>query len=314
MEGGGGASVGGGVGDLRKETLHAQVRAGRLIGFASREYDAGHRCDHVQRFLHSTAPYMVDYEFGCEPYTVLPRSMAHEYEERFVGYGKDRVSWNYELAAKGARFWVSAESFLVHYETFDADETRDKRKSKYGHFPTDWMLGESCWPDFRERVEAQYNYSLYTCHQTVIDGLHRGRTERCAAERERLCVKPYCTPRQSVLRAPLTLGGAPRVVSYPEAHLRAYVRAGGGAMHVGAGAAAAMHANQGPRLVMLGCEGCGVPELWRTLVAARPPQQVRLQVAHTSPTDPAWRDRQVSSPRHELHAHPRRRWCVGCCL
>ena len=26
--------------------------------------------------------------------------MAHPYEERFVGYGKDRVSWNYELAAR----------------------------------------------------------------------------------------------------------------------------------------------------------------------------------------------------------------------
>ena len=48
--------------------------------------------------------YAVAYEFGCEPYTVLPRAFAHEYEERFVGYGKDRVSWNYELAARGTVF------------------------------------------------------------------------------------------------------------------------------------------------------------------------------------------------------------------
>ena len=32
----------------------------------------------------------------------MPRATAHLYDERFVGYGKDRVSWNYELAAKGA--------------------------------------------------------------------------------------------------------------------------------------------------------------------------------------------------------------------
>lgn len=63
----------------------------------------------MQTFLTSSAPYEVEYEFGCEPYTVVPRAMAHEYEERFVGYGKDRVSWNYELAAKRVRFWVPPE-------------------------------------------------------------------------------------------------------------------------------------------------------------------------------------------------------------
>ena len=87
---------------LDKAELLRRVSSGDIVGFASREYDAGHRCDHVQTFLQAHAPFTVEYEFGCEPYTVLPRSMAHWYEERFVGYGKDRVSWNYELAAKGA--------------------------------------------------------------------------------------------------------------------------------------------------------------------------------------------------------------------
>ena len=60
-----------------KARLQAQVRAGLIVAFASREYDAGHRCDHVNTFLHSTSAYEVEYEFGCEPYTVVPRAMAH---------------------------------------------------------------------------------------------------------------------------------------------------------------------------------------------------------------------------------------------
>ena len=47
----------------------------------------------------------------------MPRATAHLYDERFVGYGKDRVSWNYELAAKRTRFWVPPDLFLVHFNT-----------------------------------------------------------------------------------------------------------------------------------------------------------------------------------------------------
>ena len=58
---------------LDKAKLLSSVRANTIVGFASREYDAGHRCDHVHTFLQATAPYEVHYEFGCEPYTVVPR-------------------------------------------------------------------------------------------------------------------------------------------------------------------------------------------------------------------------------------------------
>ena len=47
--------------------------------------------------------------------------------------------------------------FLVHFNTYD----EAKPKAKYGHFPTDWLIGESCWPPFRDRVAAAYNYSYY---------------------------------------------------------------------------------------------------------------------------------------------------------
>ena len=256
--------------------------------------------------------------------------MAHEYEERFVGYGKDRVSWNYELAAKRVRFWVPPDAFLVHFETHDLEEasagggggddaaaagggggssgsggtggtggsgSRVRPKKQYGHHPTDWMLGESCWPSFRDRVQAQYNFSVYTCHQTMIDGLHRGRFEACASETERVCVRPFCTPRTTVLAHPLppTAGRPPRVSASPARNLTSYpdeLTTTLAVSTLAGGARAEMtkpemtYRYPGPRLVMLGCEGCGIPELWRILVAARAPAG-RLQVALTNPGEPS---------------------------
>ena len=113
--------------------------------------------------------YSTPYRFGCEPYLVLSRrhavrrsaarapvlqsgalSATHssvpvwaqpEYHEGFVGYGKDRVSYTYELAARGVRLLVQPELFLVHYTTV-------QRGTAYSHSPKDWMVGETCWPGF----------------------------------------------------------------------------------------------------------------------------------------------------------------------
>lgn len=121
----------------------------------------------------------MQYEFGCEPYTVLPRTMAHDYEERFVGYGKDRVSWNYELAAKRAQFWVLPDVFLVHFNTYD-----EGRKKKYGHFPTDWMLGESCWVR-RTRLHTRLQTRLHAGAQKASPRGDAGSTaRRPGAERD----------------------------------------------------------------------------------------------------------------------------------
>ena len=161
------------------------------------------------------------------------------------------------------------------------------------------MLGESCWPAFRDRVQRQYNYSRYTCHQTTIDGLHRGKFEQCAAEAERLCVRPFCTPRITIVSFP-SGQNTPTSVAKPATHPLPHPppRLSHEDLAAAAEAAGQRTIYPGPKLVMLGCEGCGVPELWRTLVAARPPGG-RLQVALVNQGEPAWRDRQVHFFDHE---------------
>ena len=119
-------------------------------------------------------------------------------------------------------------------------------------------------------------------------------------------MRPFCTPKLTVVSYPSTASTAKPVAisradTHPVAHptFDAPPSADGGVGATGNGNGVGSPVSYpGPRLVMLGCDGCGIPELWRTLVAARPPGG-RLQVALTNPGDPSWRDRQVHYFDHE---------------
>ena len=121
---------------MAKGHLRALVASGRAVPFASRQYALGHACDQPRKWLGTRKLYETAYRLGCEPYLLLSRRHAPPYPEDFVGYGKDRVSYTYELAARGARLHVQPEVFLVHYTTL-------QRGTAYSHSPKDWMVGDA---------------------------------------------------------------------------------------------------------------------------------------------------------------------------
>ena len=89
------------VGVSSKRHLSRMMRNGHAEGFAHSQYPLGHRCDNATRWLHSERPFLAKYSFGCEPYLLYNRRAASRLWEMFVAYGKDRVSFTYELAARG---------------------------------------------------------------------------------------------------------------------------------------------------------------------------------------------------------------------
>lgn len=150
------------------------------------------------------------------------------------------------------------------------------------------MLGESCWGAFRDRVQAQYNYSLYTCHQRQIDGMQRGKFSACVAESEQLCVAPYCKPRTAVLR--MRDGATPQTSEAPGSTFVALSPPPSAALPP----LDEEPTYPGPGVVLLGCEGCGVPELSRSLAGSH-----LVQLASTEAGEPSWRSRQVNFFDHE---------------
>jgi hypothetical protein len=169
-----------------KAQLGSQVRAGLAESFAFQQYPMGHACDNASRWLRSTRPFAMKYQFGCEPYLIYNRRAAPKLWEMFVAYGKDRVSFTYELAARGFVMVVQPDVFVVHHTTVA------RGAAKYGHAPDDWMVGETCWPDFENRMHLKYGFREGWCAQTsIIASVNRSVVNgsiMCVAQLEALCV------------------------------------------------------------------------------------------------------------------------------
>ena len=160
-----------------KRGISRLVRQGSAEIFAHTQYPLGHACDNTSRWLSSTEPFVTPYRFGCEPYLLYNRRAAPKLWEMFVAYGKDRVSFTYELAARGFVLVVQPEAFVVHHRTPAPERaallsrgaaSAHASAPTYGHDPDAWMVGETCWPDFENRVRIKYHYREGWCQQSGI--------------------------------------------------------------------------------------------------------------------------------------------------
>lgn len=52
---------------------------------------AGHKPTNYKQWFHATAPYPIQYTNGYEPYLLISRRLMPLYDERFRGYGYDKV-------------------------------------------------------------------------------------------------------------------------------------------------------------------------------------------------------------------------------
>lgn len=103
-----------------KDTLRAAVEAGEARVFASDgrcagDFPQGHRATDSERWLRSDGAYTVEHEDGYEPFVIAPRRLSPKYDERFCGFGRNKIVQLWEAArVLGFRFEVLPESFVVH--------------------------------------------------------------------------------------------------------------------------------------------------------------------------------------------------------
>ena len=65
--------------------------ARQIIQFAE-FYPVGHRATNYKKFFESDVPYPIKFKSGYEPYVLVSRKHMPWYDERFRGYGWDKVS------------------------------------------------------------------------------------------------------------------------------------------------------------------------------------------------------------------------------
>jgi len=153
--------------------LRCAVNAGHAEGFHCRHFPRGHGPTDFPRWFSGTADgedaqklcvgdlteandglnaYRVEYSEHFEPYIIVPRELVPRYDERFRGYGMNKISHLYELAVSwGVDFFVacSTEAFVVAPEhkksqswhcTYGAEANPEQRtiiSMHYTHFKED---------------------------------------------------------------------------------------------------------------------------------------------------------------------------------
>jgi glycosyltransferase-like protein LARGE len=73
----------------------------------------------IDRWYAAGAPYETRFATDYEPYGVCRRERHPEYDERFVGYGFNKVAWAWAAEAGGARLFVLSDSFVTHLNHVD---------------------------------------------------------------------------------------------------------------------------------------------------------------------------------------------------
>ena len=84
--------------------------------FHCSHFPAGHMPTDFARWLTASERYTVDYALNYEPYIIANRRWLPPYDERFRGYGHNKISHVYAVAAAGATFEVMPRHFVCAHE------------------------------------------------------------------------------------------------------------------------------------------------------------------------------------------------------
>ena len=77
-------------------------------------YFRGHTPTNYRKWVEASDPYVTRWVKDYEPY-VLVRSNVVRYDQRFMGYGFNKISHIAELKAQGYEFVVLPDPYLIHY-------------------------------------------------------------------------------------------------------------------------------------------------------------------------------------------------------
>ena len=96
-----------------KKQVFKLFRAGKLVQFAP-FFLRGHGPTEHKRWFGARQQYPAVYATGFEPFVLMSRVHVPWYDERFRGYGWDKITHIFQLARSGYNLMVHPTAFLVH--------------------------------------------------------------------------------------------------------------------------------------------------------------------------------------------------------
>lgn len=96
-----------------KAELLSMLDVGTLFTFRYHVWTKGHAPTNFAKWRTATTPYTIQWEPDFEPYVVVS-SKVSPYDQRFVGFGWNKVSHIMELDAQGYDLIVLPNAFMIH--------------------------------------------------------------------------------------------------------------------------------------------------------------------------------------------------------
>lgn len=116
-----------------KAELLSMLDMGTLYTFRYHVWTKGHAPTNYAKWRTATTPYKVEWEGDFEPYVVVRRDCP-EYDQRFVGFGWNKVSHIMELDAQEYDLIVLPNAFMIHMPhapSFDISKFRSSPSYRY---------------------------------------------------------------------------------------------------------------------------------------------------------------------------------------
>merc|ERR1712173_399937 len=110
--------------------------AGDVTGFHVRNFPAGHKPTNFTKWLDAEEPYQVEYQHCFEPYVLMRRDTVPSYDERFRGYGMNKIV-HLMAISKTAQFHVLPKVWLMaipHERSRDWHRTLASKHSERDRF------------------------------------------------------------------------------------------------------------------------------------------------------------------------------------
>jgi len=99
-----------------KSALVRAVSARVLQQVHAKKYAPAHNAINYTRWLATSSAYTIRYEHEFEPYFVARIDGLPPWDERFVGYGYDKVVHVLTMAVMGFELVVQPHLFIAHYD------------------------------------------------------------------------------------------------------------------------------------------------------------------------------------------------------
>ena len=165
--------------NVEKQALRELLRTGKVVPFGAQggtreQWLPAHSCTQTARWLQARSPFQIHHcHPQYEPYVLLPRAATHRFDESFAGRGFDKISFIYELFARGVRFWSAPEAFVVHEPGPHAPEPTCNHTDTRRHATSTPLTaeqeeeeraqrlnpGETCTRGFLARMRSTYRYA-----------------------------------------------------------------------------------------------------------------------------------------------------------